>query len=69
MLSLFDLPSSANACSQIDLTDDYVMAAVFGDGSWEANVQRVQAKDDASGEPVDLQMPMDAFRDLISLMS
>mmetsp|Transcript_6776 Transcript_6776/g.18187 ORF Transcript_6776/g.18187 Transcript_6776/m.18187 type:complete len:154 (+) Transcript_6776:111-572(+) len=54
---------------QIDLTDDYVMAAVFGDGSWEANVQRVQAKDDASGEPVDLQMPMDAFRDLISLMS
>ena len=45
------------------------MAAVFGDGSWEANVQRVQAKDDGSGEPVDLQMPMDAFRDLISLMS
>lgn len=57
------------AYAQIDLTDDYVMAAVFGDGSWEANVQRVQARDDASGEPMDLQMPTEAFRDLISLMT
>lgn len=46
-----------------------MVAAVFGDGSWEASVQRVQAPDDASGEPVDLMMPQDAFRDLISLMS
>jgi hypothetical protein len=28
--------------AQIDLTDDYVVIALFGDGAWESGVQRVQ---------------------------
>lgn len=34
---------------QIDLTDDYVVVALFGDGSWEAQVQRVQVS--RAGDP------------------
>jgi len=52
---------------QIDLTDDYVVVALFGDGSWQQQAQRVQAKND-DGEIVDAQLTQEAFRDLISLI-
>jgi hypothetical protein len=28
--------------TQVDLTDDYVVMALFGDGAWEENMQRLQ---------------------------
>lgn len=51
---------------QIDLTDDYVVAALFEGGDWEASAQRVQVMDD-SGELSDVRMPKSAFRDMISV--
>jgi hypothetical protein len=53
--------------SQIDLTDDQVVIAIFGDRRWEQQCQRVTGKDD-SGQLVDLQMDQDVFRELISLL-
>jgi hypothetical protein len=52
---------------QIDLTDDYVVVALFGDGAWEDKMQRLTARDDA-GNLVDVVLDGDAFRDLISVM-
>jgi hypothetical protein len=52
---------------QIDLTDDYVVVALFGDGAWEDKMQRLTARDD-SGNLVDVVLDSDAFRDLISVM-
>ncbi len=52
---------------QIDLTDDYVVGSLFAGDDWKALLQRVQARDDG-GAVVDLQLPKDAFRDLISVM-
>jgi hypothetical protein len=37
---------------QVDLTDDYVVAALFGDPSWEQQLQRVQV--DAPRNGIDL---------------
>ncbi|EFJ40786.1 hypothetical protein VOLCADRAFT_121683 [Volvox carteri f. nagariensis] len=56
-----------NNIQQIDLTDDYVVGSLFAGGDWEAIAQRVQARDDA-GALVDVKMPKDAFRDMISVM-
>lgn len=52
---------------QIDLTDDYVVMALFGDGAWQDTMQRLTAKDEA-GNLVDVVLDQDAFRDLISVM-
>jgi hypothetical protein len=52
---------------QIDLTDDYVVMALFGDGAWQDGMQRLTAKDEA-GNLVDVMLDQDAFRDLISVM-
>jgi hypothetical protein len=52
---------------QIDLTDDQICIALFQDHRWEAECQRVTAKDD-QGNLVDVQMPQDFFRELISLL-
>jgi hypothetical protein len=52
---------------QIDLTDDYVVVALFVDGAWEDKMQRLTARDD-SGNLVDVVLDSDAFRDLISVM-
>lgn len=54
-------------CLQIDLTDDYVVVALFGDGAWEDRMQRLTARDE-SGNLVDVVLDSDAFRDLISVM-
>ena len=56
---------------QIDLTDDYVVMALFGDGAWEDQLQRLQAREneDGSGALVDVAMDQEAFRDLISAMA
>lgn len=53
---------------QIDLTDDYVVVALFGDGAWEDRMQRLTARDEATGSLVDVVLDSDAFRDLISVM-
>lgn len=53
--------------SQIDLTDDYVVMALFGDGAWEDTMQRLTAKDEA-GNLVDVRLDQDAFRDIISVL-
>ena len=56
------------ACfSQIDLTDDYVVTSIFGDGTWERTIQKVQGKDD-DGKMQDARMDQESFRDLISIM-
>lgn len=67
-------PQFASSCTsplyhwlQIDLTDDYVVVALFGDGAWEDKMQRLTARDD-SGSLVDVVLDGDAFRDLISVM-
>ena len=52
---------------QIDLTDDYVVVSIFGDGSWERLIQKVTAKDDG-GSMIDARLDQEAFRDLISIM-
>eukprot|EP00955_Chlamydomonas_euryale_P045550 353182-Chlamydomonas_euryale.AAC.42 len=52
---------------QIDLTDDYVVVSIFGDGSWESTLQKVQGKDD-NGVLIDARFDQEAFRDLISIM-
>lgn len=44
-----------------------MVVALFGDGSWEQQVQRLQAKNDM-GDLLDAQMDQEAFRDLISIM-
>lgn len=55
--------------SQIDLTDDYVVMALFGDGSWEGNIQRLQAPvEEGSTQLTDVQLNSEAFRDLISAL-
>ncbi|KAJ9524020.1 hypothetical protein QJQ45_022484, partial [Haematococcus lacustris] len=51
---------------QIDLTDDFVVAAVFGDGSWERVLQPLKAKDD-NDQVVDVVLDQDSFRELISI--
>eukprot|EP00882_Tetradesmus_deserticola_P014494 GHRQ01015414.1.p1 GENE.GHRQ01015414.1~~GHRQ01015414.1.p1 ORF type:complete len:159 (+),score=80.80 GHRQ01015414.1:68-478(+) len=56
-----------NNIQQIDLTDDYVVMALFGDGAWQDSMQRLTAKDDA-GKLVDVMLDQDSFRDLISVM-
>ena len=43
------------------------MISIFGDGSWENTIQKVQGKDD-NGELVDARLDQEAFRDLISIM-
>lgn len=53
--------------TQIDLTDDYVVMALFGDGAWEDTMQRLTAKDEA-GKLVDVRLDQDAFRDIISVL-
>lgn len=53
---------------QIDLTDDYVVVALFGDGAWEDRMQRLTARDEGTGNLVDVVLDSDAFRDLISVM-
>lgn len=56
------------ACpGQIDLTDDYVVMALFGDGGWEDSMTRLTARDD-DGRLVDVVLDADAFRDLISVL-
>lgn len=52
---------------QIDLTDDFVVLALFGDGAWEDAMQRLTARDDA-GNLVDVVLTQEAFRDFISVM-
>lgn len=52
---------------QIDLTDDYVVVSIFGDGTWESILQKVQGKDD-DGAMVDARMDQESFRDLVSIM-
>jgi hypothetical protein len=54
-------------CRQVDLTDDYVIMALFGDGAWEDRMTRLTARDDA-GALVDVVLDSDAFRDLISVL-
>lgn len=56
-----------NNVQQIDLTDDYVVGSLFVGDDWKVMLQRVQVRDDG-GAVVDLQLPKDAFRDLISVM-
>ncbi|KIZ00564.1 hypothetical protein MNEG_7396 [Monoraphidium neglectum] len=55
---------------QFDLTDDYVVMALFGDGSWEDDMQRLQAREEegGGGDLVDVVMDQESFRDLISVM-
>ena len=53
---------------QIDLTDDFVVVSIFGDGGWERLIKRVQGRDDG-GTLVDATMDSDTFRDLVSIMS
>ena len=50
------------------MTDDYVVSALFGDGGWEALMQRVQGKDEAD-KMVDVQLDQESYRELISVMS
>lgn len=52
---------------QIDLTDDYVVMALFGDGVWEDTMQRLTAKDE-DGKLVDVKLDQEAFRDIISVL-
>jgi hypothetical protein len=59
--------AAVTAAVQIDLTDDYVVMALFGDGAWQDSMQRLTAKDEA-GNLVDVMLDQDAFRDLISVM-
>jgi hypothetical protein len=61
------LPLLLTVRAQIDLTDDYVVMALFGDGAWQDGMQRLTAKDEA-GNLVDVMLDQDAFRDLISVM-
>lgn len=56
-----------NNIQQIDLTDDFVVMALFGDGAWEDTMQRLTARDD-TGALVDVVMDKDTFRDIISVM-
>ncbi|GLC43429.1 hypothetical protein PLESTB_001556400 [Pleodorina starrii] len=56
-----------NNIQQIDLTDDYVVGSLFAGGDWEVLVQRVQARDD-NGTLIDLKLPKEAFRDMISVL-
>jgi hypothetical protein len=61
-------PCPSPSCPhQIDLTDDQVVIAVFGDRRWEQQCQRVTAKDD-NGQLTDVQMDQDVFREIISLL-
>jgi hypothetical protein len=63
--------------SQVDLTDDYVAAALFGSGEWEDQMQRLQARErepgaapgDNGGLLVDVTLDQEAFRDLISVLA
>ncbi|KAI8463135.1 MAG: hypothetical protein J3K34DRAFT_527240 [Monoraphidium minutum] len=59
-----------NNVQQFDLTDDYVVMALFGDGAWEDQIQRLQAREEegGGGRLVDVAMDQEAFRDLISVM-
>eukprot|EP00775_Hariotina_reticulata_P011188 gene11188-11338_t len=56
-----------NNIQQIDLTDDYAVMALFGDGAWEDTMQRLTARDD-EGKLVDVVLDQEAFRDLISVL-
>lgn len=51
---------------QVDLSEDYVVAAVFGDGAWETTLAKVQGKDE-EGRLVDAVLDEDSFRDFISI--
>jgi hypothetical protein len=42
--------------------------ALFGDGAWEDSMQRLTARDAATGGLVDVVMDRETFRDLISVM-
>ncbi len=44
------------------------MLSLFGDGSWENSLQRVAAKDEETGELVELQLDKDLFREFISIL-
>lgn len=57
-----------NNIQQIDLTDDYVVIALFGDGSWEDEKQPIQVTDD-DGRLVHAQLDQDSFREMISVLS
>ncbi len=52
---------------QIDLSDDVVIGALFGDGSWQKGMQRLRAPS-ASGQPVDVTLDSNAFRNLTSIL-
>jgi hypothetical protein len=41
---------------QVDLTDDYVVMALFGDGAWEDNMQKLQVS-----HPTMKQQTIEAF--------
>ena len=61
---------SFSALQQIDLTDDYVVLALFGDGGWEERMARATAAaDDEGGGIVEVTLDQEAFRDLISLLA
>lgn len=57
-----------NNIQQIDLTDDYVVMALFAGGSWEQNMQPLQARND-KGAVEEVKLDQETFRDLVSLMS
>lgn len=60
-------PRLLDCSGQIDLTDDYVVISLFGDGAWETSIQRLVGKDDA-GDPVDVYLDQASFRDLLSIV-
>lgn len=57
-----------NNIQQVDLSDDYVVSAIFGNTDWEAGLQPVQALD-KDGQLVTVQLDKIAFEDLVSIMS
>jgi hypothetical protein len=52
---------------QIDMTDDYVVISIFGDGAWESSIQRIVARDDG-GIPTDVYLDLEAFWELETIM-
>lgn len=57
-------PASA---SQVDLTDDYVVMALLGGGSWEQNMTPLQTRGE-DGSVQDVRLDQETFRDMVSLL-